>query len=83
MTLEKAMTIGKRWQKGTMDRVYFNLTEDIMDKEASNGVEIRKFFNRYERGSLKAYYDVTADQMVITSGDSAAKAELAAIIESL
>jgi len=33
MTLNKAMSLGKRWQKNGMDRVYINLTEDIMRSE--------------------------------------------------
>lgn len=76
--LNRMMTVGNRWTKGNMDRIYVNneAMARLMDTAASNGVEIRRHFNRRERQNLKMFYDIVKDEVVVTAGDPEAKEEL-------
>lgn len=76
--LNRMMTVGNRWTKGNMDRVYVNneIMAQLLDTEASNGVRIGNWFNRRERQNLKVYYDVNNEEIVVTAGDEDAKEEL-------
>ena len=76
--LNRMMTVGNRWTKGNMDRVYVNneTMTQLLDTEASNGVEIRNHFNRRERQNLKMFYDIVKDEVVVNTGDESAKQEL-------
>lgn len=76
--LNRMMTVGNRWTKGNMDRVYVNneTMTQLLDTEASNGVRIGNWFNRRERQNLKVYYDVNSEEIVVTAGDEDAKEEL-------
>lgn len=76
--LNRMMTVGNRWTKGNMDRVYVNneTMTQLLDTEASNGVRIGNWFNRRERQNLKVYYDVNNEEIVVTAGDEDAKEEL-------
>lgn len=76
--LNRMMTVGNRWTKGNMDRIYVNneTITQLLDTEASNGVEIRNHFNRRERNNLKMFYDIVKDEVVVTAGDPEAKEEL-------
>lgn len=76
--LEKMLAIGNRWQKNGMDRVYIN-TDKFMNAEY-NGITIQNYFNRAQKNSLKVYYDVVKDEIVVTTGDESAKK---AVIETL
>ena len=69
MTLkEKAMTIGKRWQKNGMERYYINYS-DIESIEI-DGFTMYAMFNRRERQNMKIYFDIIKDELVITEGDA-------------
>ena len=85
MELNKALTLGNRWTKGNMDRVYMSADTmaKALDTEASNGVIVRKWFNRHERMNLKVFFDIKTEEIVVTTGDNEAKRELIAIIEAL
>lgn len=85
MELNKALTLGNRWTKGNMDRVYMSIDTmtKALDTEASNGVIVRKWFNRYERMNMKVFFDIKTEEIVVTTGDNEAKRELIAIIEAL
>lgn len=76
--LNRMMTVGNRWTKGNMDRIYVNneTMTQLLDTEASNGVEIRNHFNRRERQNLKMFYDIINDDVVVNTGDESAKQEL-------
>lgn len=69
--------IGNRWQKGGHDRIYLKdeIKTQIMDTQASNGVEIRKHFNGRQRNNLKVYFDNKTKEVVLTSGTDDAKEE--------
>lgn len=72
MTLkEKAMTIGKRWQKNGMDRYYINYS-DIENIEV-DGFTMYAMFNRRERQNIKIYFDAIKNELVITEGDAEQK----------
>lgn len=76
------LTIGRRWQKGDMDRIYVN-TSDLFAEEASNGVVLKNHFNRFERNNLKVYYDVSLKSLVSTLGNDEQKSEIERAVKKL
>lgn len=81
MTIDKMMQIGKRWQKNGMDRIYVN--KELVELVEVDGIMVCKFFNRYNWQSLKIYYDVNKEELVVTTGNDEAKKAVASAIEMI
>ena len=82
MTLkEKIMANGKRWQKNGMDRFYINFA-DISEIEVDDR-RLDCYFNRYQRGNMKIYYDMVKDTFVVTEGDEEHKKYVEAAIMAM
>lgn len=81
MTTEKMMTVGKIWEKNSMKRIYID-TAKLADKEYGE-IPVRNYFNRYEWGSLKIYWDCTKEELVISNGNDEAKEAVKATIETM
>lgn len=80
ITTEKLEAIGLRhWQKNGMDRIYITVDGEAEYDERS----IRCFFNRSQWMNLKVYWDVTLNQLVISTGDDDAKIAVTAYVNSL
>ena len=77
--MENYEKIGKRWTKGDMDRVYINI-----DGTAEyNDIPVRNYFNRFQWGNLKVYYDVKKDELVITPANETAKEAVEAVVADM
>lgn len=75
---EKMMKIGKRWQKNGMDRLYVNYS-DLEDVEV-DGQTMYAWFNRAARQNMKIYYDLVADELVVTGAEADQKAFVEKVI---
>lgn len=71
--------IGKRWTKGDMDRIYIN----IDGLAEYNDIPVRNYFNRFQWGNLKVYYDVKKDELVITPASDTAKEAVKAVVADM
>lgn len=71
--------IGKRWQKGNMDRIYINIDGSVEVDE----IPVKNFFNRYEWNNLKVYYDNVNKELIINGGSSEAKEAVKIVVEKM
>lgn len=71
--------IGKRWQKGNMDRIYINIDGSVEVDE----IPVKNYFNRYEWNNLKVYYDNKVKELVINGGSSEAKEAVKIVVEKM
>ena len=69
----------KRWQKNGMDRIYINPDMEMEYDERP----LNRFFNRYERQNVKVYWDVNAEELVVTMGSDEAKEATKAVVEMM
>ena len=79
--LNDYLKLGRRWTKYGKDRVYIDAAK-IRDQEFE-GVPVRNYFNRKEWDNVSVYYDIDADDIVVTTGDNKAKAAVAAIVAAM
>lgn len=71
-TKEKMVANGKRWQKNGMDRYYINFY-DIADIEVDE-IRLENYFNRFQKGNIKIFWDMVKDELVVTVGNDGQKA---------
>lgn len=81
MLKDKAINVGKRWQKNGMDRYYINYS-DLAEVEV-DGFTMYAMFNRRQRQNMKIYFDAVKDELVVTTADAEQKAFVEKVIMAL